>query len=1033
MVSAPDSVTYRQSVSEQVGASEVADWLSTFRPANPWTGMIGYATDLDTFEFRIASAWRHPAWIEGAEFVGPVNFGPTDYQRVQIFPQGLSTDTTGSSQTMWVRRVGSPSTAAGPVDTFVNQSSWVLTDTTAPAGVRFTNLVTASSGAGVDPGEVWGFLSTMGTQASTASRNHVAGYFQALRNGLPGAGVGVPVEGLVVEARDKTGVGTASAGKMRTLELDLYANGADDFVGVGREVMPIVLGKHDTLGTSPTIKSLIGVYPVSGDGVSLTRGIGFYNTLAYTQSLFDTRDAAQGGSANAIWLKSGDRIAFDGDSTSINTPSTNFLSHSSSAIRASGTFVAANTDAAPITLASGVISVPASQSLAIRLATAGQSITMGATAAGLGSNLTVTPDTNGNALFGAAPNNVLIANRLTASQIYSTGTTYNLSGTVTPTLITGNGATVTVTFPAIAGIIIPVGSTVTTTGFTPSGYNETDKVVVTSTATTLTYASTATGTMTVAGSMAYKMLPPDLLRLTSNWTGEAAAVGAAFSPYAFTISSDTSLTNATGHGAAVVDIAHNWSGAATGGKMGLQVTIAQTGATNDPGTQQHVAANLHAQASFNAGGTGTGTLSKGTLYGTNPQTRLLYGATRWRAFNALGEVNSAVNASEQPITLGGTATAGDVVTLTFTSADIVGSPVAVTHTVGASQTLPMIANGLANAINSNAALRNAQIAGVSWSGALVIKFNVNIAALTITPSVSGGATVTAAKGTLVNGASVDIKLKATFIPLSDDDQAASLGSAAILFGRQYAPAHMGQYQRGIAFNGHPSYGGTWMWSRDSTLIGSNLTTVIGNLDASSPQPPNISKYGVDWQYVNYTISGGRAFRSSNFEVDGTGVIYSGGAVITPSSVGLSIDVTGKTASAIAIAAGGGGGAGQVIGNYFPTNDVCFDDYGGQYQVAAVNASTGAVTSLTVLSYPSYPSGAAPANPLTVNGGSGRGLTVNATWPASALLSLQPSGGGVLMTGLKNSTSYANDAAAAAGGVAVGQLYRNGSVVQIRIV
>jgi hypothetical protein len=41
-------------------------------------------------------------------------------------------------------------------------------------------------------------------------------------------------------------------------------------------------------------------------------------------------------------------------------------------------------------------------------------------------------------------------------------------------------------------------------------------------------------------------------------------------------------------------------------------------------------------------------------------------------------------------------------------------------------------------------------------------------------------------------------------------------------------------------------------------------------------------------------------------------------------------------------------------------------------------------------------------------------------------------GNVTLSGLKASTSYANDAAAATGGVAVGQVYRNGSVVQIRI-
>ena len=39
---------------------------------------------------------------------------------------------------------------------------------------------------------------------------------------------------------------------------------------------------------------------------------------------------------------------------------------------------------------------------------------------------------------------------------------------------------------------------------------------------------------------------------------------------------------------------------------------------------------------------------------------------------------------------------------------------------------------------------------------------------------------------------------------------------------------------------------------------------------------------------------------------------------------------------------------------------------------------------------------------------------------------------VTLSALPGSPSYANDAVAAAGGVAVGQLYRNGSVVQVRV-
>jgi hypothetical protein len=58
--------------------------------------------------------------------------------------------------------------------------------------------------------------------------------------------------------------------------------------------------------------------------------------------------------------------------------------------------------------------------------------------------------------------------------------------------------------------------------------------------------------------------------------------------------------------------------------------------------------------------------------------------------------------------------------------------------------------------------------------------------------------------------------------------------------------------------------------------------------------------------------------------------------------------------------------------------------------------------------------------------------ITQTWTARSALSIQPTGGAIKLSGVQSSTSYANDAAAAAGGVAVGQVYRNGSVVQVRI-
>jgi hypothetical protein len=63
----------------------------------------------------------------------------------------------------------------------------------------------------------------------------------------------------------------------------------------------------------------------------------------------------------------------------------------------------------------------------------------------------------------------------------------------------------------------------------------------------------------------------------------------------------------------------------------------------------------------------------------------------------------------------------------------------------------------------------------------------------------------------------------------------------------------------------------------------------------------------------------------------------------------------------------------------------------------------------------------PQGYIKVNG------TTSATLTTDSIIVLK-----IISTTLSGSTSYANDVAAAAGGVAVGQFYRNGSVVQIRV-
>lgn len=655
-----------------------------------------------------------------------------------------------------------------------------------------------------------------------------------------------------------------------------------------------------------------------------------------------------------------------------------------------------NTDgAAPVTIASGSISVPASQNLTMQLATAGQTMTFGATGAGLGNVLTLTPQANGNAVFGAAPNDATVTNRLTVGTLRTPGSTYALSGTRTPTAFSGTGSTATATFAAISGVVIPVGSLITITGASPSGYNVTDGVVTASTTTTVSWASSATGALVTAGSLAYEMKVPAVISMVSNWSGTAASTGY-FTPYQFTIASDTSDTQDTGSGAPAVLIAHNWGGAAKGSKIGLRVVMTQTSATNDPVVpgvinQQHGAAELWTSAAYNAGGTGSNTLAAGSMYGTNPQTLLQSGATYWRLANALGEVNQAVYASRRTLTIGGTVTPGDTLSIVFTSADISGSPVTVTWTVGASQTLGMIANNLCAAVCANTALANAKVSAAVSGSVVTLYWYTHIAALTITTSTSGGATETMTLGSVVSGASVDIKLMGSMIRLAEDTAPGTLNSSFLMFGAQFGSGTAGLFNQGLTFGALSGYDSAWSWHKASTLIGAGVASAYGGAGQVAPLVPNWTKYGIDFSRVAF--SSGASIWVPGLKVlsDNTGGVFVGGYKVAATSAGLTLDTTaGATASAVALQSGGGGGAGVATGNYF-VGDVGFDAYGGAYEVATVNASTGAVATFNVLVYPSY-QGSAPSNPLTVLGGSGTGWTVNATWPANPGLILQGSAG-----------------------------------------
>jgi hypothetical protein len=129
---------------------------------------------------------------------------------------------------------------------------------------------------------------------------------------------------------------------------------------------------------------------------------------------------------------------------------------------------------------------------------------------------------------------------------------------------------------------------------------------------------------------------------------------------------------------------------------------------------------------------------------------------------------------------------------------------------------------------------------------------------------------------------------------------------------------------------------------------------------------------------------------------------------------------------------------NAAGTNWSANHIAGDVYGNVVQIATVSA--GAVTGITVLRRGWVPTGTGGTTGVAftcknvVGGTLGQGLTLNLTWTAQNALSIQPTAGKtIFMPALQASTTYANDVLAAAGGVAVGQLYRNGSVIQCRIV
>jgi hypothetical protein len=104
------------------------------------------------------------------------------------------------------------------------------------------------------------------------------------------------------------------------------------------------------------------------------------------------------------------------------------------------------------------------------------------------------------------------------------------------------------------------------------------------------------------------------------------------------------------------------------------------------------------------------------------------------------------------ITIGGTVTSGDIVTLTFTNSDIAGSPLSIPYTCIGTDTTTTIATNLTTLINAATPLSDAEVTATS-SGAVITVVSADFQQTTFDYSLSDGATETVTIGTTMDQAS----------------------------------------------------------------------------------------------------------------------------------------------------------------------------------------------------------------------------------------------------------------------------------------
>ena len=156
----------------------------------------------------------------------------------------------------------------------------------------------------------------------------------------------------------------------------------------------------------------------------------------------------------------------------------------------------------------------------------------------------------------------------------------------------------------------------------------------------------------------------------------------------------------------------------------------------------------------------------------------------------------------------------------------------------------------------------------------------------------------------------------------------------------------------------------WSFGASSRMIGW-ISQAPGTNPGGAPVYPSKLGWGVDLWGVNIV---NQAWRSTGFQIDGSGSVTIGTTRLSPSPQGLSINASGQFVSSAATSAPG---SGYQIGEYLygPTGDI--------YAVSALSGSGVSAVTVVAIGYANTP----PSNPVVVSGGSGLGATLTLGWTA----------------------------------------------------